>query len=135
MRGYELARIFHGNPQLAAALLIALTGYGHEEACQASREPGINELLRSLFAPLLYSSCLRTGTNPDGLPVQTGATNTTCRTTCIGSNSFSQKKNKILKIKQFCSIVLLTQRVRHLIALIYRSSNSPGIKFASHVGN
>jgi two-component system CheB/CheR fusion protein len=43
MSGYELARKFREEPQLASALLIAVTGYGHEEARQASREAGIDE--------------------------------------------------------------------------------------------
>jgi hypothetical protein len=44
--------------------------------------------------------------------------------------AFSQKKKKILKINQLCSMALLTQRVWHLIALIYYRSDAPGIKFA-----
>jgi CheY-like chemotaxis protein len=43
MSGYELARRFREELQLTSALLVAVTGYGHEEARQASREAGIDE--------------------------------------------------------------------------------------------
>ena len=43
MSGYELARKFRQELQLTSALLVAVTGYGHDEARQASREAGIDE--------------------------------------------------------------------------------------------
>ena len=43
MSGYELARKFREELQLTSALLVAVTGYGHEEARQASREAGIDQ--------------------------------------------------------------------------------------------
>jgi CheY-like chemotaxis protein len=42
MDGYEVARRLRGQPRMAEALLIALTGYGEEEDVSRCREAGID---------------------------------------------------------------------------------------------
>jgi PAS domain S-box-containing protein len=45
MNGYEVARQFRSLPELAETTLIALTGYGHEEARQRAKEAGFDDHL------------------------------------------------------------------------------------------
>jgi CheY-like chemotaxis protein len=45
MNGYEVAERMRGEPELAAARLIALTGFGHDEARRRVREAGIDHHL------------------------------------------------------------------------------------------
>jgi signal transduction histidine kinase/CheY-like chemotaxis protein len=45
MNGYEVAERMRGEPELAAARLIALTGFGHDEARRRAREAGIDHHL------------------------------------------------------------------------------------------
>ncbi|MFN3649439.1 MAG: PAS domain S-box protein [Armatimonadota bacterium] len=61
MDGYEVARRLRGDPELASACLLAMTGYGQEEARRRSHEAGFDqhlvkpvdpELLRKLLAPV-----------------------------------------------------------------------------------
>jgi CheY-like chemotaxis protein len=64
MDGYEIARRLRQDPHLAGTLLVALTGWGTEEARRRSREAGfdhhltkpadpnaVNELLSRLAPP------------------------------------------------------------------------------------
>jgi PAS domain S-box-containing protein len=60
MSGYELARKLRQEPPLASVFLIAVTGYGHEEARQASREAGIDE---HIAKPIRTSTLLELLTN------------------------------------------------------------------------
>jgi len=56
MNGYEVARQFRKSPELGETTLIALTGYGHEEARQRTKEAGFDD---HLVKPIEAAQLLR----------------------------------------------------------------------------
>ena len=66
MNGYDVARRMRADPQLASTLIIALTGFGHEEARRQVREAGIDH---HLVKPVDIESLLALLTSaPHGAP-------------------------------------------------------------------
>jgi CheY-like chemotaxis protein len=56
MSGFEVARALRADPATAAALLVAVSGYGHEDDRQRSREAGFQ---RHLVKPVDPADILR----------------------------------------------------------------------------
>ena len=66
MDGYEVARRLPQEPGLEGVVLVALTGYGHEEDHRRSRQSTIDYDLSSPWTPSLQKSCSWPANHPRG---------------------------------------------------------------------